>query len=279
MQAGRLNELRLAAVELRNDAELALGRHDALLAELESLVSEEPFRERLREQHILALYRAGRQKDALDAYRAARHTFVDELGIEPGAALQELERSILRQDPLLAAPTLAPAGVKRLPAPPTALVGRRLEIAAVAALLRRDDVRLVTLTGPGGTGKTRLGLAVAEELADEFRDGVSFVDLAPIGDAALLATAIAATLGVKESEQPVAQALLDHLRAKSALLLLDNFEHLLSGALLVAELLAAAPRLVVLATSRPRFASTVNTNIQSRRSNRRAEGATPRSNR
>ena len=84
VQAGRLNELRLAAVELRNDAELALGRHDALLAELESLVSEEPFRERLREQHILALYRAGRQKDALDAYRAARHTFVDELGIEPG---------------------------------------------------------------------------------------------------------------------------------------------------------------------------------------------------
>ena len=76
------------------------------------------------------------------------------------------------------------------------------------------------------------------------------MDLAPIGDAALLATAIAATLGVKESEQPVAQALLDHLRAKSALLLLDNFEHLLSGALLVAELLAAAPRLVVLATSR-----------------------------
>jgi predicted ATPase/DNA-binding SARP family transcriptional activator len=250
MEAGRLNELRLAALESRNDAELALGRHDALLAELESLVSEEPFRERLREQHILALYRAGRQKDALDAYRAGRQTLVDELGIEPGAALQELERGILRHDPLLAAPAPAPAGVKRLPTPPTALVGRRLEVAAVAALLRRDDVRLVTLTGPGGTGKTRLGLAVAEELAEEFRDGVAFVDLAPVGDATLLATAIAGTLGVKESEQPVAQALLDHLRGKSALLLLDNFEHLLPGALLVSELLAGAPRLVVLATSR-----------------------------
>ena len=94
----RLEELRLRAVELRNDARLELGGHDALLPELEQLIGEEPYRERLREQQILALYRAGRQKEALEAYRSARRVLVDELGVEPGPALQELERAILRQD-------------------------------------------------------------------------------------------------------------------------------------------------------------------------------------
>ncbi|HEX7310080.1 MAG TPA: BTAD domain-containing putative transcriptional regulator [Gaiellaceae bacterium] len=249
-ETGRLNDERLAAIELRNDAELALGRHDALLGELEKLLAEEPFRERLHEQYILALYRAGRQKDALDAYRAARHLLVDELGLEPGSTLQELERGILRHDPVLAAPEQVRAGVRPLPKPPTPLVGRRLEIAAVTALLHREDVRLVTLTGPGGTGKTRLGLAVAEELSTEFRDGVVFVDLAPVADPALLATTIAVALEVEEGDRSAADALADHLRDRSILLLVDNFEHLLQGAPLVSELLAAAPRLAVLATSR-----------------------------
>ncbi len=249
-EAGRLNELRLTAVELRNDAELALARHDALLPELESLLAEEPFRERLREQYVLALYRAGRQKDALAAYRAARSMLVEELGVEPGPALQELERGILRHDPALAPPAQSRRGVMPLPVPPTPLVGRRLEIAAVAALLRRDDVRLVTLTGPGGTGKTRLGLAVAEELSAEFRDGAIFVDLAPVSDTALLASTVAGALGVEEDERTVAEALADELRTRSVLLVLDNFEHLLEGSTLVSDLLASAPRLAVLATSR-----------------------------
>jgi len=118
----RLEELRLAALEDRIEADLALGRHDALVAELETLVAENPYRERLRGQLLVALYRSGRQAEALDAYRHARRTFADELGIDPGPRLQELERSILRQDTSLEAPPSAP--------PPTALDqqrGRRME--------------------------------------------------------------------------------------------------------------------------------------------------------
>jgi tetratricopeptide (TPR) repeat protein len=99
----RLRERRLSGLELRADALLALGRREELVAELEGLIATEPYRERLREQHILALYRAGRQKEALEAYRTARAALVDELGVEPGASLQELERRILQQDPELAA--------------------------------------------------------------------------------------------------------------------------------------------------------------------------------
>ena len=97
----RLEEIRLAAVELRIDADLALGRHDELVGELEALVAEHPLRERLREYLMTALYRSGRQAEALDAYQDARRALVDELGIEPSPALQELERAILRQDPAL----------------------------------------------------------------------------------------------------------------------------------------------------------------------------------
>ena len=129
------------------------------MPELAALVVEHPYREKLREQQILALYRSGRQKEALEAYRAARKALVDDLGVEPGASLQELERAVLRQDESLAAPK-GPTLARPLPSPPTPLVGRRVEIAAVSAL-PRENARLVTLTGPGGTGKTRLALAVA----------------------------------------------------------------------------------------------------------------------
>ncbi len=175
--AGPLEEQHLAAVELRGDAVLARGGHAELVPELEALVAGDPYRERFREQLILALYRSGRQKDALDAYREARRRLSDDLGVEPGPALRELERAILAHDPSLAAPEPArrPFGV--LPAPATPLVGRRLEVAAVVALLR-SGARLVTLTGLGGTGKTRLALAVAEELTLELEGGAVFVDLA-----------------------------------------------------------------------------------------------------
>ena len=243
----RLEELRLRAVELRNDATLALGRHDALLPTLEELVAEHPYRERLREQQILALYRSGRQKEALDAYRETRRTLVEELGVEPGPALQELERSILRQDTELAPPGRA-SGRKarpRLPSPATSLVGRRLEIAAVEALLRRDDVRLLTLTGPGGTGKTRLALAVARDLAGELHDGAVFVDLTAVTEESLVLPAVAAAL-----ELEAADSVLDAVAARSLLLVLDNLEQLGEQVTPVAQLLAAAPRLRVLATSR-----------------------------
>ena len=247
-EAARLDDLRLQAVELRNDAELALGRHDALIPELERLIAEQPYRERFREQYILTLYRSGRQKDALEAYREARSALLDELGIDPGAALRELERGILRHDPALAAPEAQPRTEWHLPVPPTPLMGHRLEVAAVAGMLRRDDVRLVTLTGPGGTGKTRLALAVAEELAPGLREGAAFVDLAAVRDAALLGSTIAHALGLQEGDEPLARVVAERLR--SVLLVLDNLEQLLPGTTFIAELLAAAPRLLVLATSR-----------------------------
>jgi len=249
-EADRLDELRLNALELRYDAELASGRHDAVVAELEALTAEHPYHERFLEQRVLALYRCGRQADALEVYREARRTLSEDLGLEPSRALQELERAVLRQDPSLAAPPAPTRSTRPLPTPPTALVGRRLELAAVAALFRDEGVRLVTLTGPGGTGKTRLGLAVAEALEPELRDGALFVSLAPVSSPELLVPTIADALEVREGGRSLAEGVGEHLRERRILLVLDNFEQLLPAAPFVADLLAAAPRLLVLATSR-----------------------------
>lgn len=231
-----LAERRLEALELRNDARLELGDHEAVLRDVAQSIAEEPYRERLRSQQILALYRAGRQAEALDAYRAARTAWIGELGIEPTPALRDLERAVLQQDPALAPPPALPTLETRLPVPPTPLVGRGLELAAVSALLR-TDARLVTLLGPGGAGKTRLAIAVAEELAPELRDGAVFVDLSQVTDPELLLPAIDEAAG-------------HDLSARSLLLVLDNLEQLVPNVLPVAALLASAPRLRVLVTSR-----------------------------
>jgi hypothetical protein len=139
--------------------------------------------------------------------------------------------------------------INNLPTQPTPLVGREKELSEISGLLRRPEVRL--LTGPGGTGKTRLGLQVAAELLDEFDSGVFFVALAPISDQELVASAIAGPLGVRESaDRTLTEALQDHLRDKELLLLLDNFEQVLEAAPVVGQLLSACPRLKALATSR-----------------------------
>jgi predicted ATPase/transcriptional regulator with XRE-family HTH domain len=155
-------------------------------------------------------------------------------------------------------PATAPRGahpdrLSGLPAALTPLIGRETDIAAISALLKVPSVRLLTLTGPGGTGKTRLALAVAERLAYDFRDGVTLVLLASLGDPSLVASAIAQQLGVREAAgQTLGEALAAHLRDKRMLLVLDNFEHLLPAAPLVTELLGVCRSLSVLVTSRVR---------------------------
>ena len=415
-EAARLEELRLVVLEEEIQTELELGCHEEVVLELERLIVEHPLREGLRAQLMLALYRAGRQADALQAFQDARGVLHDDLGLDPGPALQRLEQQILNQDPELAAPdAFAPArhpaaatkpsgivtfllteaegparelvrtvvgqhggfelktdgdsvlvafarardaiaaavgseratrsagrlriginsaeaiatdagytglGVRgaesiwtaahpgqillsqttrdllretpldttevldlgehrltdltaaqrlfqlvvadlegdfppprsletrrtNLPLQPTPLVGREREIREVAELLRGREPRVVTLTGTGGTGKTRLAAQVAAELLDAFPDGVFFVSLAPLANPGLVLPTVAQTLGVPESGDDVGEALARHLRARQLLLVLDNFEHVLESAPDVIASTTSTVRL--LATSR-----------------------------
>jgi predicted ATPase/DNA-binding SARP family transcriptional activator len=177
---------------------------------------------------------------------------------QPGAAaIAPGVQEVVRDQLAALLPTPAPAARSRgrrpagLPAPPTSLVGRARDVAAVRRTLASGNVRLLTLLGPPGIGKTRLAIQTAEEVLDDFEDGVYFVALAAIQDARLVAGAIAQALGIKETgDQPLAARLIEALRDRHMLLVLDNFEQVLPAATLVAELLAAAPWLHVLVTSR-----------------------------
>src|SRR5438034_3567033 len=218
----RLDELRLTALEDRIDADLALGRHVELVGELERLVAEQPLRERLRGQLMLALYRSGRQADALAVYQRARRTLVEELGIEPGESLRKLERAILEQDPALNVHPAATA--RRIPTPPTPLLGRERELDALADLVRNQATRLLSLTGIRGIGKTRLALELVRRLAPEFQHGTCVATLANVRDPAHVTRAILEALEVPETTGSPDEQLESCLRNSELLLLVDNLE-------------------------------------------------------
>ncbi len=256
-EIAQLGELRAGVLEERIAVEMLLGREAQVLGELERLVRDYPYRERLRGQLMVALYRAGRQAEALAAYRAARSALVEELGIEPSVELRQLHEAILAQDRALLqtdpghpAPPAGAAtdgrapGHVHLPVQATPLIGRERELAELMTLA--DSRRLITLTGTGGTGKTRLAMTFAAALADRYPDGVWWVPLAMVSEARLVPAAIAAALG-DIADLPM------YLRGRALLLVLDNFEHVIEAARAVAELLSGAPGCGVIVTSRERL--------------------------
>jgi DNA-binding SARP family transcriptional activator len=252
--AAALDDLRLSALEDRVEADLVLGRHYDLVPELELLVTEHPLRERLHAALMLALYRAGRQAEALAAYRSAQQMLQAELGLEPGPALQDLERAILNHDPALESGSESRRRKDALPVAVTSLVGRRNEVEQVLSMLESRDTRLVTITGTGGIGKTRLAIESARLFAERSSHTALFVELAAIRRPDLVAHAIAATLGVQQrSGQTALEAVALALEQSEALLVLDNFEHVLDATPLVCTLLATTTGVKVLVTSRTRL--------------------------
>ncbi|TDO35246.1 putative ATPase [Kribbella sp. VKM Ac-2527] len=236
----RLTEQRLTAQEQYYES-----RGDNI-GELADLVARHPLRERLRAAYIKALYRAGRQSEALDSYEQLRVLLSEELGLDPSPELVALQQAILTQE--------LPQRRSNLPAQLTDLVGRADAVAEIQA--RLPENRLLTLTGPGGVGKTRLALAVAEDLAGSFADGVTLVELAAVSPDALdvtssLTDALQVALDLREAGP--GEAAVDRLAAVMGdrLLVLDNCEHVIDeAAALTDRLLGAAPGLRVLATSR-----------------------------
>lgn len=240
-------------------AETALGRAEHTLPELAALVAASPLDEPLRALQLRALTAAGRRAEALLAYESARTALDDALGTAPGPELRALHAELLRdtEAPVRSAPH--PAGRPgNLRARLTSFVGREPELLALRADLA--DGRLVTLTGPGGAGKTRLALEAAEAVAEEWEDGVWLAELAPVREAAQLPQALLTALGVRESVLLTAaesqgrdplERLVAHCGHRRMLLVLDNCEQIAAGAAELAhELLTGCPSLTVLATSR-----------------------------
>ncbi|MEV4134983.1 BTAD domain-containing putative transcriptional regulator [Dactylosporangium sp. NPDC049742] len=252
-EIARLTELRQVAAELRVDALLALGRTAEAVAAASALVAEHPLREGSRARLMLSLYRAGRQAEALATYHEARTMLADEFGLDPGGELATLAQSILRQEPHLgpAVPALPqplqPPRPPVLPQPPPLpadrFLGRDVEVAEVRALLR--DHRLITLVGPGGSGKSRLAVEVCRGLG---RD-VCVAELAGLADDTLLEPTLAQAFGLAVSTDLAGVAA--SVGDRRIVLLVDNGEHLVDAlAGVLPRLLTGLPGLRILVTSR-----------------------------
>ena len=246
-EARRLEALHVDALEEQFEVALALGEHRELTPPIRAALEDNPYRERLWGQLMLALYRSGRQADALETFQEARRVLGDELGLEPGPELRRLQEAILAHDPAIAAVPVDRRRRGNLPAPSTSFVGREGELAQVAALLHEH--RLVTLTGPPGVGKSRLAVETARSLEREFPDGIWVVDFARAGGAEDAVRLLANALDVRDAD-PLARAT-SRLRAATALLVLDACEHVLDeAARIVSAVLPECPAVRILATSR-----------------------------
>jgi len=247
----RLSEVRLGAIEEHLEVELHLGHHLGAIGDLEGLVLAHPLRERPRGLLMIALYRAGRQADALRIFQEGRHVLGEELGLEPGPELRQLEAAVLAQAPSLDAPVVTGLGATTwaghratMPESLTPLVGRDDELRDLTGLF--DDRRFITLIGPGGVGKTRLALEVARARSRSMEHGGCLVELAPVGDPDGVRMAITSALGLPDPTR-----LAEMIGARELLILLDNCEHVIATAAKVAEdLLRRCPGLQLLATSR-----------------------------
>jgi predicted ATPase/DNA-binding SARP family transcriptional activator len=244
VEAARLEQLRLHAEEARARRLMALGDASAAASAADALVAAHPERESARAVLMEALYRDGRQGAALATYQSWRKELVDEYGLEPTPELSQLQQHILRHHLPLPA----------LPRPVDSFLGRDADVAQVRTLLHA--ARLLTLTGPGGVGKTRLAVEVAHAVADEYPDGATMCDLAAVSDAGAVARAVGWTLGLTEvSGNRIEDQLVGHLRGRRMLIVLDGCEHLLDAAAdLAAELVSRTDEVTVLATSRERLA-------------------------
>jgi predicted ATPase/DNA-binding SARP family transcriptional activator len=261
-ERAHLNELALVATECRVEADLGLGRHNELVGELEALCRDHPLRERLWELLMLALYRAGRQAEALRAYADIRDRLVDELGVDPGSSLRELETRVLDHDPALVAEQPQAPGAPspslpgNLPEALSRFLGRDAELEQVGEAVASS--RLVTLIGPGGVGKTRLALEAAARLREQHPGGTWLIELAGVADPEGVAPAAAGTLGAvrptlgdAEPSGSTAELIARHLAGRSLLVVLDNCEHVIDEAASLAHtLVGKVPGLRLVATSR-----------------------------
>ena len=249
-EAERLEELRMLTVEERFEAGLAFGRHEELLPELQSLAGEHPLRERLLGQAMLALYRCGRQTDALELYRTARDLLVDELGLEPSSELRELQRRILEQDPSLDVARAEDARLTDLPTAPNPLLGRDRELAELRELLLREDVRLLVLTGAGAPARrgsrSRLPTRRWRRLRTAPRSSSWRRCAIPRSFSARSCARLRSRSAATSRSRPWPRSCVPG----SSCSCVDNAEHLHEATTAFSELLARAPRLTLLVTSR-----------------------------
>jgi predicted ATPase/DNA-binding SARP family transcriptional activator len=251
----RLDELRMFAIESRLEGDLSAGRHGSTIGELSELVEAHPLRERLTALLMLALYRAGRQVEALRVFDRHRRKLVDQVGVDPAVELRELEGAILRHDPGLELPAAPPVGTTQppgnLPLTLTSFVGRASDLEAAATVVAEN--RLVTFTGPGGVGKTRLAVELGARIGGRFPGGVWMVDFAGVRQPHLVVDAVVSALSIDarhaaDELEAMASAL---AHRPPSLLVLDNCEHLVAAVAAVAVAILRAGRDVrVLATSR-----------------------------